>query len=197
MEQQNQQQSTTQISQKSVDQVATVKTIFGTIILILSGCILYLDKVFNYFNIGQDMDFGYYESLEAFIWHISQTISPLLILLAFQFNPKKWALISPLSIYSIQVMYILRDEQYIEAQYFWLYTWGFVLCCIICYQLTFRLIITYALYVGKLKQSIRDLRFYVLKQTRTNTIVLEDQDDEIKSLLDSVAEQKINELHLN
>lgn len=188
MEQHNQQQSTTQTNQKSVDQVTTVKTIFGTVILILSGCILYLDKVFNYFGIGQEMDFGYYVTLEAFIWHVSQTVFPLLILLAFQFKPKRWALISPLYIYSIQMMYILRDQHYIEAQYFWFYTIGFVLCCIICYQLTFRLIITYALYVGKLKHSVRELKFFILKQRSSNIKDVEVHDAEMQPLLSSVIE---------
>lgn len=164
-----------QTNQKSLDQETGVKTLLGTILLILSGCILYLDKIFNYYNIGQNIEFRYYGDLEAFIWHISQTISPLLIILAYQFKPKKWALISPVSIYSIQVMYIMRDEHYIERDYFWMYTILFIIALIASYYFLELLIKAYSKKIKKLHLNIKKLCSFMYS-LNTNNFIKEEKE---------------------
>jgi hypothetical protein len=148
-------------NQKLEDQEEDVKIVYIIILLILSGVILYSDKILNYFNIGSNIDFKYYSDLESFIWHLSQTISPILILCALALYVKnkfiKFALLTPLSIYSIQVMYILADESYIENEYFIYYTIAFIATEILSFYLLNSFVKSHTLRISKLKSSIRDL----------------------------------------
>ena len=112
---------------KLEDRATAIRTYLGTIILLMSGCILYADKVINYFNIQIDYEFRYYVDLDSFIWTLSGTIAPLFIVAAYFFKPKKWALASPLAAYSVQLLYVLRDEHFIHREYFWYYTIFFVI----------------------------------------------------------------------
>ncbi len=104
-----------------------VKTILGTLLLLISGGILYADKVLDYFDIQITYDFKYYGSLDVFIWTLSGTVAPIMILAAFWFNPKRWAIAAPLAAYSVQLMYIFQDEEIVPKDNFWYYTLGFIL----------------------------------------------------------------------
>lgn len=154
----------TSIKKKSLDQatVNQLKKILGTTLIILSGVLLYLDKIINYFGITLDLEFRYYSDISTYIWYVAQTVSPLILILAFQFKPEKWSLMCPLSIYSIQFMYLLRDEHFIEAQYFWLYTIMFILAFVGSYFLLNKLIKVYAINIYKLKNNIKDLIAFIL-----------------------------------
>ena len=118
--------TTQQKTPEPEDRVATVKSFFGTILMILSGLILYLDKILNYFNITVNYEFKYYYDFESAVWHLSQTLAPLLIIGSLFFKPKKWSYGSPLAAFSIQLMFVLRDEHIIERDYFWAYTVAFI-----------------------------------------------------------------------
>lgn len=104
----------------------TAKSPFGTLLILLSGIVLYADKIIDYYGITIDYEFQYYKSLEIFVWVCSATVSPLLLIAGYWFKPKTWALASPLTAYSVQAMYVWRDENWIQRDYFWHHTVAFM-----------------------------------------------------------------------
>ncbi len=73
--------------------------------------------------------------MEVFIWCLSATISPLLLIAGYWVKPYRWALASPLSAYAVQLMYIWRDEKWIQRDYFWQHTIAFILTFYVVIQL--------------------------------------------------------------
>ncbi len=104
-----------------------LKSAFGTFLMALSGAIMYIDKVIEFFGYSSDYEFKYYVDLETYLWTITQTIAPLLIIFSLFFNPKKWSYAAPVAVFSIQLMHIFKDEYWIHKDYFWAYTVAFVL----------------------------------------------------------------------
>lgn len=172
------------------DQGTEVKNVFTFILIILSGCLLYLDKIFNYFNIGQDIHIHYYETLEAFLWHIGQTVSPMLLILVIAIYIKKvrFALLIPLSVYSIQICYILNDSHYIASEYFWAYTISFIIFFIGSFFLLDKMIKDYALNVWKLKGVIRRLNRFIWEK-RFDVKDLEVYEFEVINLMGEVSDE--------
>jgi uncharacterized membrane protein YphA (DoxX/SURF4 family) len=103
-----------------------VKSPFGTILILLSGILLYADKILDYLNIQIDYEFEYYNNAEVFVWVCSATVSPLLLIAGYWLKPRMLALASPLAAYSVQMMYIWRDEKWIQRDYFWYHTLAFM-----------------------------------------------------------------------
>lgn len=155
-----------QIRTKSKDQATEIKAFLGTLIVLLSGLILYADKVVNYYGIQIDYEFKYYGDLDVFLWTIAGTVSPLMLVFASWFSPKKWAYSSPLSAYSVQLMYILRDEHILHREYFWLYTVAFIAFFLVMIILGNKALEKYAVNVYKLKEKIRYLMNVIVVKTR-------------------------------
>lgn len=154
-----------QILTKLKDQAAEVNT--GTILLLLSGIILYADKVINYFNLQITYKFEYYGSLEVFVWDCAVTIAPLMIILGIVIDGKKWSLGSPLAAYSVQAMYIMRDEHWIQRDYFWYHTFIFIVCFVILSYI----LKNYTTTISSLKRKIRVLmNLIVVKSIDMNLI---------------------------
>lgn len=151
--------------------------------MILSGLILYLDKVLNYFNVTIDYDFKYYYDFESAIWHVSQTISPLLIIASLFFNPKRWAYISPVAAFSIQLMFILRDEHFIERDYFWGYTAAFVVFFFLMVFFAKRLIRITAAKIAALKTKIKYLLHLIVIDIRKKHIQPEKEDEYVNDVI--------------
>lgn len=85
------------------DQVlkATIRT-FASILVALSGLILFADKVFPY---ELSNNHGFADS-QTFIWVFSQTLAPLLLVLGLVFRPYFIAITIPVYIYFIQMYWI-------------------------------------------------------------------------------------------
>ncbi|WP_435623540.1 hypothetical protein [Flagellimonas sp.] len=88
---------------------------------------MYADKVIGYFDIHVEYQFKHYIDLDVFLWTTSQTLAVLLLVVAFFFKPYKWSLVSPLVVFSMQLMYVWRDEEWIQHEYYFLYTTIFVI----------------------------------------------------------------------
>ncbi|MEM9075746.1 MAG: hypothetical protein AAGC43_01860, partial [Bacteroidota bacterium] len=77
----------------SEDQVTHISNrAFGTFLVLLSGIIIYADKIVEYFDIQIQYEFKYYVGLDVFLWTISQTLVVLLLVSAYFFKPYKWSL---------------------------------------------------------------------------------------------------------
>lgn len=91
------------IEKKSKDQVTKeVVRAIASILVALSGLILLSDKVFTF---TLENNFGF-KSTTAFIWILSQSISPLLLALAANFKPYKLAYTIPVYLYAIQLYWV-------------------------------------------------------------------------------------------
>ncbi|MEO0900789.1 MAG: hypothetical protein AAFY00_01815 [Bacteroidota bacterium] len=94
--------------------------------VLLSGILVYADKVAEYFDIQIQYEFKYYLGLDVFLWTISQTLVVLLLISAFFFKPYKWSLLVPLFTFSVQLSYVFWDEEWIQGDYYFLYSGFFM-----------------------------------------------------------------------
>lgn len=151
--------------------------------MILSGLILYLDKILNYFNVTIDYEFKYYYDFESAVWHLAQTLSPLLIIASLFFKPKKWSYGSPVAAFSIQLMFVLRDEHFIERDYFWAYTVAFIVFFFLMIFFTRRMIRLISEKVGNLKNKIKYLLHIVIVDIRKKHIPAEQEETYVKDIV--------------
>lgn len=72
----------------------------------LSGLILFSDKVLTF---ELQNNFGF-KKTSTFIWVLSQSLSPILILVASLFKPYKTSYLIPVYIYSIQIYWVFKPS---------------------------------------------------------------------------------------
>lgn len=80
--------------------------IFGSVLVILSGVILFSDKIVN---ISLENNFGF-KSTKTFIWVLTQSLSPLLIAFATVLRPYVSSYLVPIYIYFIQVYWVFKPS---------------------------------------------------------------------------------------
>ncbi|UOY08879.1 hypothetical protein L0P88_10070 [Muricauda sp. SCSIO 64092] len=113
---------------KSPAEVAEIiKRSFGSLLALLSGLIMYVDKFVEFWSIQVDYEFKYYYDLDTFLWTVGQTVAMLLLIFSYFFKPYKWSLLAPLTVFSIQIIYVWRDELWIQRDYYIYYTVAFIL----------------------------------------------------------------------
>ncbi len=109
--------------------------IIGSFLVALSGLILFSDKVFSF---ELKNNFGF-KKTSTFIWVISQTLSPILLLLASVFKPYKTSYLIPVYIYAIQLYWIFQPNVLIDNIYLHTYAIGscfaFVLLIYVIYKI--------------------------------------------------------------
>ena len=120
------------IKQKSNDQETSkiYPSVFPTVLIILSGLILYLDKIFVFFDVQLENNHGYQQT-EEFIWSLSQTLSPIIIVIGLYLKPFKEALIVPLFCYVIQLWFVLDSSLTVDRPLTWVYVLGTVVFIVI------------------------------------------------------------------
>lgn len=119
-------QAQARLQDKSV--ITFVKSsLLGTFLVILSGVILYADKIIVFLDLNFIMPSRYEEyDFETFIWSISVTLSPLLLILVATTNIKtfKEAYVVPLYAYTLQLWFLLFDLKVVDKDYLGWYTLG-------------------------------------------------------------------------
>lgn len=152
---------------KDQDHKAAI-SIIGSFLVALSGLILFTDKVFP-FELENKFGFG---KTSTFIWVLSQTLSPILLIIASAFRPFKTAYIIPVYIYTIQFIWIFRPNIRFDDYYLQTYaigtTIGFLLMLYIIYR--FNLIKTKRqLENEKFKQDVNETIDLLKKDILTKT----------------------------
>ncbi len=104
-----------------------VKRSFGSFLALLSGLVMYVDKFVEFWGIQVDYEFKYYYDLDTFLWTVGQTVAMLLLVFSYFFKPYKWSLLAPLTVFSIQIMYVWRDEMWVQKDYYLYYTVAFII----------------------------------------------------------------------
>jgi hypothetical protein len=93
----------------SEENVTFNSRIFGTIFIILSGILLYLDKILIFFNISSDVTFGY-SNFSNFIWVFTQSLAPILMIIGMYFKPFKSSFLIATYCYSLQIVWIFSSQ---------------------------------------------------------------------------------------
>jgi len=100
-----------------------VAKIFATSLIILSGLILYLDKIYDYFNITLDNLHGW-SNQANFIWSLTQTISPILIMTGLYLRPYVVSLFVPIFCYVLQFYFVINSNIVLDNPMTWIYVSG-------------------------------------------------------------------------
>jgi len=96
-------------------------------LIALSGFILYSDKALTWLNLQFDipskweavgMDFP------TFVWFLSQTISPVLIILGASLKPRTLMYAIPIYCYMLQLYWIFLDYKIVDDSYLQVYVIG-------------------------------------------------------------------------
>jgi len=101
----------------------TATRIVATVFIVLSGFVLYLDKIFTHFNITVENLHGWSDQ-ENYIWSLSQTISPLLIMAGLYLRPYYISLLIPTFCYMLQLYFVLDSTMTVDKPMTWVYVLG-------------------------------------------------------------------------
>ncbi|MFD0862513.1 hypothetical protein ACFQ1M_09870 [Sungkyunkwania multivorans] len=130
---------TMSIEQRSKDPVSREATsAFASLIIALSGAILFLDKVF-YFEF--DNNFGFKDT-QTFIWVFTQSVSPMLLTLGALLRAHKLSYCIPVYFYAIQMIWVFDPTIKLDDALLHVYAIGCVFiffCLMIFIQFAFRL----------------------------------------------------------
>lgn len=100
---------------------------FASILIALSGFVLYSDKAMVYLNWMFEVPDKFTASgldFQTYIWLLSQTISPLLLVIGSFFRPFRISYVIPVYCYTLQLFFIFLDYQLIDDDYLQLYVVG-------------------------------------------------------------------------
>jgi hypothetical protein len=129
---------------QETEKAKPVKSSVGTVLIILSGLILYADKLFVHFNIELNNLYGW-PSTEDLVWVVSQSLSPILLLVAAYLRPYIFAVVVPAFCYALQLGFIFTEELIFDRHLTWVYLIG---------SITLMLVAIYAL-----KKRLEDIDF--------------------------------------
>lgn len=100
---------------------------FASLLVALSGFVLYSDKALVYLNWLFEVPDKFTFSgvnFQTYVWLLSQTISPLLLVIGSFFRPFRIAYVIPVYCYMLQLFFIFLDYQLIDDEYLQLYVVG-------------------------------------------------------------------------
>lgn len=108
-------------------QFSITSRIIASLLIALSGFVLYLDKVFIFFNVSFTPPEKFIEAgvdFDAFLWFLAQTISPFLLIIGSILRPYNLAYMIPIYCYTLQLYFILFDYNYVDYDYIGIYSVG-------------------------------------------------------------------------
>ncbi len=101
--------------------------LLGTLLVIIGGLILYSDKVMIAFNLSFQVPQKFADvgmDFQTYIWLISQTVSPVLIIAGAFYKAYHISYLIPLYCYSLQLFLIFFDYKIIDDSYIQVYAIG-------------------------------------------------------------------------
>ena len=109
--------------------------IVASVIIALSGLILYADKAFMYLNITFTPPSKFENAIdsETYIWLLTQSVSPLLIILGAYLRPYHIAYTIPIYCYCLQLYFVLLDTKTVDNTYLQAYVIGSTLLIMLCF----------------------------------------------------------------
>lgn len=160
------------IDQETKEETNKATRFIGTIMIILSGCILYLDKIFLLFDITLENTHGWKDT-ENYIWHLCQTISPVLIMYGMFLRAYYLSLIVPLFCYVLQFFFVMDSSVTMDKGSTWVYVIGTSVSIMVVFS-----IIRWSLSrIGKMKKLKIELMEEII---RADNVILKDKEEEGK-----------------
>jgi len=98
----------------TLDEVNISSRVFASILIGLSGFVLYADKLFYHLDIEFSIPDKFSESgmtFETFVWLWSQTLSPILLIIGALLKPYRYLYGIPLFCYGLQAYTLAFDSQ--------------------------------------------------------------------------------------
>ncbi len=146
--------------------------IFASFLVILSGFILFADKVSNF---GLTNSYAF-QDVQTFIWIITQTLSPLILCLGGLLRPYKLSYTAPVYIYFIQLYWVFNASKLgLDDVLLHVYALGFTI-------IVFIVVLLISLLFSFIKSMDR-LRIHNLTTSLRNYIVFMYKDAEEKDLI--------------
>ncbi len=109
--------------------------IFGSLLIAISGLILYLDKFMLLINYEGTNSFGY-DLYYDFIWALTQSVSPILMIFgSVFFRPYNFTYLIAIYCYSIQILWVLHPEYYDDIGLTIKYSFGLFVAIIFVFSL--------------------------------------------------------------
>ncbi len=99
----------------------------SSLVMALSGLLLYIDKAVIYFGINIPMPEKFIESnysLDIFIWITALSICPMILMICSFFKPYLYAALIPMFCYTIQIYFVLIDTKMVDDGYSVVYSVG-------------------------------------------------------------------------
>ncbi|OEK08088.1 hypothetical protein A8C32_14730 [Flavivirga aquatica] len=97
--------------------------IIGSIVVGLSGVLLFLDKILSLTGIEGSNTFGF-SNYSNFIWVLTQGIAPIILALGILLRPYFLSVLIPVYCYSIQIIWIFQPQYYYDNEYLHFYAIG-------------------------------------------------------------------------
>ncbi len=101
-------------AKETLDQTNISSRVFASLLIGLSGFVLYADKLFNYFNYQFPIPLKFSDAgmtFETFVWLWAQTLSPLLLIIGALLKPYRYVYLIPLFCYLLQAYTLAFDSQ--------------------------------------------------------------------------------------
>ncbi len=83
--------------------------IIGTIFIVFSGLLLYLDKILGYLGIESEYTFGY-SNFSNFVWVFTQSVAPVLMILGMYMKPYKLSYVVAVYCYCVQLFWVFSPQ---------------------------------------------------------------------------------------
>lgn len=116
-------QDNKETTSKKVQQ-AIISKIAGTICIAASGLLLHLDVVFSYFNIELSDIHGWPDQ-DTFLHYLGQTLAPMFIILGFYLRTYYLALLIPIYLFCLQLLFTIDGSMASDAVLSKLYASGY------------------------------------------------------------------------
>lgn len=99
----------------------------GNALIALSGFVLYSDKAMAFINMSLEVPERWAKvgmDWQTYVWFLSQTISPVLIIFGSILRPRTIMYIVPIYCYMLQLYWIFLDYQMVDDTYLQVYVVG-------------------------------------------------------------------------
>ncbi len=97
--------------------------VIGSIVVGLSGILLFLDKILSLIGIEGSNTFGF-SNYSNFIWVLTQSIAPILLILGMLLRPYFLSVLIPVYCYSIQIIWVFQPQYHFDNEYLHFYAIG-------------------------------------------------------------------------
>ncbi len=84
--------------------------IVASLLTAFAGILLYMDKIFLQLELGANYETYGFENFETFIWVMTQSLTPLIIIFCYPLKPYYLSFTIPIYCYAIQMIWIFQPE---------------------------------------------------------------------------------------